>query len=91
MRKIFSCDEWNSYPCSKKAKGKYIVDKFYEKALWKKEDEIALLSQPLLKVPRMVDGDKATMGFIYEAMDHAKEAIRKHTRAKDKSIFLCGK
>jgi hypothetical protein len=24
----------------------------------------------------MVDGDKPTMGFIYEAMDQAKEAIK---------------
>ena len=25
---------------------------------------------------RMVDGDKPTMGFIYEVMDQAKEAIK---------------
>lgn len=33
----------------------------------------------------MVDGDKHAMGFIYEAMDQAKEAIK-----KGKSIFLFG-
>jgi len=29
-----------------------------------------------VKVLRMVDGDKPTMGFIYEAMDQTKEAIK---------------
>ena len=33
---------------------------------------------PLVKVLRLVDGDaKPAMGYIYEAMDRAKEQIRK--------------
>jgi hypothetical protein len=33
------------------------------------------ISEPLVKVLRLVDGDKPTMGYLYEAMDRAKEAI----------------
>ena len=82
LRKMFSCDEWNASQWSKKADGKDIVDKVYEKAFWKKAEEIVLFSQPLVKVLRMVDGDKAAMGFIYEAMDQAKEAIKEAYEGK---------
>ena len=34
------------------------------------------ISEPLVKVLQLVDGDKPTMGYLYEAMDRAKEAIR---------------
>ena len=48
----------------------------YEKAFWKRAEEIVLFSVPLVKVLRMVDGDKPAMGFVYEAMDQAKEEIK---------------
>ena len=40
------------------------------------------MSEPLVKVLRMVDGDKATMEFIYEAMDQAKEVIKEAYEGK---------
>ena len=73
---MFSCNEWNASQWSKKAEGKDVVDKIYEKTFWKRAEEIVLFSEPLVKVLRMVDGDKPTMGFIYEAMDQAKEATK---------------
>ena len=33
------------------------------------------ISKPLIRVLRLVDGDKPAMGYLYEAMDRAKEAI----------------
>jgi hypothetical protein len=39
-------------------------------------EEVVAISEPLVKVLRLVDGDKPTMGYLYEAMDMAKEAIR---------------
>jgi hypothetical protein len=82
LRKMFSCDEWNASQWSKKAKGKKIVKKVYEKAFWKRAEEIVLFSAPLVKVLRMVDGDKPAMGFVYEAMDQAKEAIKEAYQGK---------
>ena len=76
LRKMFSCDEWNASQWSKRLESKDIVDKVFEKTFWKKAEEIVLFSEPLVKVLRMVDGDKPAMGFIYEAMDQAKEAIK---------------
>lgn len=34
------------------------------------------VTEPLVKVLRLVDGEKPAMGYLYEAMDRAKESIR---------------
>jgi hypothetical protein len=41
------------------------------------------VSEPLVKVLRIVDGDKAPMGYLYEAMDRAKEAIQHLYRSNE--------
>ncbi|CAH1433740.1 unnamed protein product [Lactuca virosa] len=47
--------------------------KEWEKAKWSSKDQIA----KKIKVLRLVDGEKyPATGYIYEAMDRAKEAIR---------------
>jgi len=33
------------------------------------------VTEPLVKVLRLVDGEKPTMGYLYEAMNMAKESI----------------
>jgi hypothetical protein len=73
---MFSCDEWNASQWSKKVEGEEIVDKVFEKSFWKKTKKIVQFNQPLVKVLQMVDDDKPAMGFIYEAMDQVKEAIK---------------
>ena len=34
------------------------------------------ISEPLVKVLQLVDGEKPAMGYLYESMDSAKESIR---------------
>ena len=34
------------------------------------------ITEPLVKVLRLVDGEKPTMVYLYEVMDRAKESIR---------------
>ena len=41
-------------------------------------EEVCSVSEPLVRVLRFVDGDKPTMGYLHEAMDSAKEAIRNY-------------
>jgi len=67
-----------------------VVEKVFEKKIWKKVEEIVLFRKPLVQVLWMVDGDKPTKGFVYEAMDRAKEATKPAYGDKDKSIFLYG-
>ncbi|KAL4386785.1 hypothetical protein GQ457_09G024120 [Hibiscus cannabinus] len=51
------------------------------KDFWKKATDIIKVYEPLVKVLRLVDSDeKPTMGFIYEAIDRAKRAIKENCR-----------
>ena len=38
--------------------------------------------EPLVEVLRLVDGERLAMGFIYEAMDQAKEQIKRAYKDK---------
>lgn len=47
--------------------------------IWKmifEVEEIVKFNEPLVEVLHLVDGDKHTMGFIYENMDQGKDAIK---------------
>ena len=41
----------------------------YQESFWVGVEEVVAISEPLVKVLRLVDGDKPTMGYLYEAMD----------------------
>jgi hypothetical protein len=55
--------------------GRAIVEIMYIDSLWEGEEEVCTVSEPLAKVLFLVNGDKPTMGYLFEAMDRAKEAI----------------
>eukprot|EP00253_Pinus_taeda_P004304 PITA_04304 len=73
---MFSSDEWNQSNWSNKPEGKELKRKVYEETFWRKAAEVVKLAEPLVKVLRLVDGERLAMGFIYEAMDQAKERIK---------------
>jgi hypothetical protein len=51
------------------------------KDFWNKAKDILKVYEPLVQVLRLVDGDeKPTMGFLYEAIDRAKQAIQENSR-----------
>ncbi|KAK9689613.1 hypothetical protein RND81_09G071200 [Saponaria officinalis] len=46
---------------------------------WNKADQILKIQEPIVKVLKLVDGDtQPTMGFIYEAMERCKLAIKQN-------------
>ncbi|XP_057452112.1 uncharacterized protein LOC130743915 [Lotus japonicus] len=52
-----------------------------DKEFWSKSVDILKIFEPLVKVLRLCDGDeKPTMGFLYEAIDRAKQSIQKDVR-----------
>eukprot|EP00253_Pinus_taeda_P027186 PITA_27186 len=73
---MFSIDEWNQSNWSNKPEGKELKKKVCEETFWRKTAEIVKLGEPLVKVLRLVDGERLAMGFIYESMDQAKEHIK---------------
>eukprot|EP00253_Pinus_taeda_P004298 PITA_04298 len=79
---MFSSDEWNESQWSHKQGDKDLKKKVNEEIFWKKVAEILKVVKPLVKVLWLVDGERLAMGFIYEAMDQAKEQIK--TTYKDR-------
>jgi len=74
---LFNSKEWKTSKFSKSKDGKLVQKAVLNKLFWK--DILTCLrgAFPLVKVLRMVDSDeKATMGYIYEEMDYAKDKIR---------------
>ncbi|CAH1412850.1 unnamed protein product [Lactuca virosa] len=65
--------KWSSKnQIAKKVKTYFMQDSFWRNVLYALK-----LTDPLVKVLRLVDGEKyRAMGYIYEAMDRVKEAIR---------------
>ncbi|XP_030934976.1 uncharacterized protein LOC115960295 [Quercus lobata] len=52
-------------------------------AFWSQCKHIVKVSEPLVRVLRLVDGDeKPAMGYLYEAMDKAKEEIKRRLKNK---------
>ena len=78
LRKIFVSDDWTKNKLSKEAKGKEATKTVLMPAFWNNVLYILKVMAPLVKVLHLVDSEKKpAMGYIYEAMEKAKEAIMK--------------
>jgi hypothetical protein len=76
VKRMFLSDEWHALSFSTKPEGEAICRLVsYQESFWAGVEEVCAISEPLVKVLHLVDGDKPTMGYLYEAMDRAKESI----------------
>eukprot|EP00253_Pinus_taeda_P017800 PITA_17800 len=73
---MFSFEEWSKSRWAHKQDGKDTKKKAFDNYFWKRSVELVKITEPLVKVLRMVDGEKLAMRYIYEAMDQAKEQIQ---------------
>ncbi|XP_027350930.1 uncharacterized protein LOC113861986 isoform X1 [Abrus precatorius] len=91
LRKMFTSDEWLKSKTAKEAKGKRATDTVLMPSFW--NDVVFCLKAmgPLVQVLRLVDNErKPAMGYIYEAIDRAKESIQNAFKGnvdKYKEIF----
>ncbi|KAI3810701.1 hypothetical protein L1987_20323 [Smallanthus sonchifolius] len=77
LRKMVISQEWVDSKWSKDAKGKKVESTFLQDTFWRNVLYALKLAGPLVSVLRLVDGErKPAMGYIYEAMDRAKETIK---------------
>lgn len=75
IRSIFCTTEWERSHLSKESKGKHVEQIMLSNNFWENAQKVLKLCDPIVEVLHMVDGDKHSMGFIYEAMDRCKEKI----------------
>ena len=73
---MFVSDEWRNCRYSKRQNRKGIAKMVYFETFWRGVEEACSVSEPIVKVLRLVDGEKPAMAYLYDAMDRAKEAIR---------------
>ncbi|XP_028073436.1 uncharacterized protein LOC114275578 isoform X2 [Camellia sinensis] len=91
LRKMFTSEEWTKSKWAKEPQGKKTAQIMLMPSFWNHVHLALQFSCPLVHVLRMVDGEeKPPMGYIYEAMDRAKEAIANAFDGKEekyKEIF----
>ncbi|XP_042375950.1 uncharacterized protein LOC121969771 [Zingiber officinale] len=91
LRKMFTSEKWANSRFSKEVAGKRVAEVILMPSFWKNMVFALKVGGPLVKVLRLVDGEKMSpMGYIYESMDRAKEAIAasfNNNEEKYRSIF----
>ncbi|XP_058008271.1 uncharacterized protein LOC110653432 [Hevea brasiliensis] len=78
IRKMFTSENWTTSKWAKELKGKKYERTVLSPAFWNHVVYALKVSGPLIRVLRLVDNEKkkkTAMGYIYEAMDRAKETI----------------
>ncbi|GMP41179.1 hypothetical protein CsSME_00011372 [Camellia sinensis var. sinensis] len=84
LRKMFTSEEWTSSKWAKEPKGKQATQIMLMPSFWNLAVYALKVSGPLVHVLRLVDFEKKpAMGYIYEAMDRAKESIAKSFNEKE--------
>jgi hypothetical protein len=82
LKQMFVSGEWRDCRYSRRVDGRAIARLVYIDSFWQGVEEFCSGVEPLVKVLRLVDGDKPVMGYLYEAMDKAKESIRAYYEGK---------
>ncbi|XP_030955048.1 uncharacterized protein LOC115977364 [Quercus lobata] len=91
LRKMFTSKDWTRSKWAKELTGKRVAQTILMATFWNTVVYSLKVSGPIVRVLRLVDGEKRpAMGYIYEAMDRAKEAIEKSFNGREeryKEIF----
>ncbi|XP_077244083.1 uncharacterized protein LOC143884415 [Tasmannia lanceolata] len=87
LQQMFVSDEYSTSRFVQHSLSEGVVSTVLDKSFWDQCKYILNISEPLVRVLRLVDRqDKPAMGYLYEAMDKAKENIKE--RLKRKSDYM---
>ena len=74
LQRMFLSDEWNACVYSTKVDGQAIVELVrHDHSFWMEVQELCGVSELLVKVLCLVDGEKPAMGYLYEDMDSPRK------------------
>ncbi|XP_057949057.1 uncharacterized protein LOC131144428 [Malania oleifera] len=76
LKHMFSHTEWLSSIYSRRPDAQAVKSLLYLDRFWKSAHEAVNVSEPLVKVLRIVEGDMPAMGYIYEGIERAKASIK---------------
>ncbi|KAK8916562.1 hypothetical protein KSP39_PZI022505 [Platanthera zijinensis] len=76
LKRMFSHSDWLSSTQSRRPEAQVIKSLLYLDGFWKSSHEAVSVSEPFVKLLRVVDGDIAAMGYVYEGIERAKLTIK---------------
>ncbi|XP_077241896.1 uncharacterized protein LOC143882271 [Tasmannia lanceolata] len=83
LQQMFVFDEYSTSRFVQHPLSEGVVSIVLDKSFWDQCKYILNISEPLVRVLRLVDRqDKLAMGYLYEAMDKAKENIKERLKKK---------
>ena len=62
LQKMFSSDDWTESRWARRQDGKDTKKKVFDINFWKRSSKLVKITEPLVKVLRMMDGEKMAMG-----------------------------
>lgn len=81
---MFRSDDWSNSLLASRPVGKKIFELINDPFFWAATAEVTRITNPLISVLQRIDGhDNAPMGFLYDAMDRAKEAIKRNLGSEE--------
>lgn len=87
LKHMFSHSEWLSSIHSRRPDAQVIKSLLFQDRFWKFAHEAVSVSEPLIKILRMVDGDMPAMGYIYEGMERGKIAIKTYYKGVEEKYM----
>ncbi|KAI7737591.1 hypothetical protein M8C21_024715, partial [Ambrosia artemisiifolia] len=89
LQSMVTSEEWMECPYSKKEEGYSTLDYISNSSFWSMCTVITHLTDPLLRLLRIVSGKKRPpMGYVYAGVYRAKEAIKKElVERKDYMVY----
>ncbi|XP_070043656.1 uncharacterized protein [Nicotiana tomentosiformis] len=77
LKKLFVSDEYTNSAYGREARGRESADIILSPSFWNNVVHALKIGGPLVKLLRLVDGEqRPPMGYLYEAIDRANEAIQ---------------
>lgn len=76
LKNMFSHTEWLASSASRHPDAQLIKSTMNAKQFWTSARETVSVSEPLMKILRIIDGDMPAMGYLYEGIERAKISIK---------------
>jgi hypothetical protein len=87
---MFTSKKWKSTEFAERNNGKSVEDLVLDKAFWKNVMICYEGANPVVQALHLVNSiGKPAMGFIYEAMEKAKEEIQRRISKGDVERYIC--
>ncbi|KAF9625823.1 hypothetical protein IFM89_027311 [Coptis chinensis] len=76
LRAMVASPDWRALKQCNDVRGRQVTDIIQGIVFWDYGKEVISVLEPLIRVLRLVDGEGSTAGYLFEAMERAREEIK---------------